>query len=58
MSVACFLMLRVDLFVTSLFIVTIVKIHLLILDVCGSKNKTSVHTVFSKMFILLLDLKL
>jgi len=41
---------------TSLFIFTIDVIHMLILDVCVSKHKSS--SEFSKLFILLLDLKL
>ncbi len=44
--IACFVMFRVDLCVTSLFIVTIVVIHMLILDVCVSKHKSS--SEFSK----------
>jgi len=54
--IASFVMFRVDLCVTSLFIFTIVVIHMLILDVSVSKHKSS--SDFSKLFILLLDLKL
>jgi len=49
-------MFRVDLCVTSLFIFTIDVIHMLILDVCVSKHKSS--SEFSNLFTLLLDLKL
>jgi len=51
--VACFVMFRVDLFVTSLFIVIIVDIHMLILDVCGPKHKTfCAHGIFKIVHIV------
>jgi len=39
--IACFVMFRVDLCVTSSSMVTIVVIRMLILDVCVSKQKSS-----------------
>jgi len=54
--IASFVMFRVDLCVSSLFIVTIVVIHMLILDVCVSKQNSL--SEFSNLFTLLLDLKL
>jgi len=54
--IASFVMFRVDLCVSSLFIVTIVVIRMLILDVCVSKQNSL--SEFSNLFTLLLDLKL
>jgi len=54
--IASFVMFRIDLCVSSLFIVTIVVIRMLILDVCVSKQNSL--SEFSNLFTLLLDLKL
>jgi len=54
--IASFVMFRVDLCVSSLFVVTIVVIRMLILDVCVSKQNSL--SEFSNLFTLLLDLKL
>ena len=43
-------MFRVDLFVTSLFIVTIVEIHMLILDVCVFKHNNFFAQSIFKIF--------